>query len=59
MEIYNYFDLYNLRRNSEKPNLNYEYNQNLKIVKLNKLIEEEIEKKKKNGSFKRDLTKCK
>lgn len=57
MEIYNYFDIYNLRTNSEKPNLNYEYNQNLKIVKLNNLIEEEIEKKKKNGSFKRDLTK--
>lgn len=58
-EIYNHFDVYNLTTNSEKPNLNYKYNQNLKIIELNNLIEEKLEKIETKNFFTRDLSKCK
>lgn len=57
-EIYNFFDDYNLSSDKENPNIYYSYNQNLKIVKLNYLIEDEIKKLDKLNLFKRDLSKC-
>lgn len=57
-EIYNYFDTYNLKSNSEKPNLNYLFNQNLKLIRLNSMIEDEIKIQNELNNFKRDLTEC-
>lgn len=58
-EAYNYFDTFNLKNENEKPNLNYSYNQNLKLIKLNYMIENEIKNLNDSNSFKRDLSKCK
>ena len=57
-ETYNYFDMYDLETNPENPNINYTFNRNLKLVKVNNLIEDEIKKLESLNLFKRDLSKC-
>lgn len=59
IEIYNHFDIHNLSNDSDDPNINYQYNNNLKIVKLDKMIKKEIIKLDSQNLFKRDLLKCK
>jgi len=58
-EFYNYFDIFNLTSESEKPNLNYLYNQNLKLIKMNSMIEAEIKYQHNLDSFRRNFTQCK
>ena len=53
------FDILSLQNDDKIPNLNYEYNNNLKIVKLNKLISNEIKTNDSLTSFKRNYTSCK
>jgi hypothetical protein len=57
-ETYNYFDMYNLETDSKNPNINYIFNRNLKLVKLNYMIENEIKNLENLNLFKRDLSKC-
>ncbi|WEK68297.1 MAG: hypothetical protein P0Y62_10500 [Candidatus Chryseobacterium colombiense] len=56
IEIYNHFDLYNMSNNPK--NINYNYNNNLKIVKLDNMIKKEIKKLDSLSLFKRDLSRC-
>lgn len=58
-EIYNFYDTYNLKSDSERPNLNYSFNQKLNLIRLNNMIEEEIKNQTDLNAFKRDLTQCK
>lgn len=58
-EIYSNFDVYDLTSESESPNINYEYNNNLKLIHLNNLIELEIKKLDSLKLFKRELATCK
>lgn len=49
-EFTNHYDTYRTSTTKEEPNLNYEYNNNLSLVKLNAICEEiiyELEEKKK------------
>lgn len=57
-EIYNYFDTYNLESSTERVNINYLHNQNLKLIQLNNMIEAEIKNQNNLNTFKRDLTQC-
>lgn len=59
IETYNHFDIYNLSTNTERPNLNFKYNNNLKIIVLNKIIEKQINKLDSLDLFKRDFSTCK
>ena len=58
IEIYNHFDVYNLSNDSDDANINYQYNNNLKIIKLDKIVEEEIQELNSQNLFKRDLSQC-
>jgi len=53
------FDVLNLVNDEKSPNLNYDYNNNLKIVKLNRLIADEIKTNDSLKTFKRDFATCK
>lgn len=59
VETYHHFNVYNLSTESESPNLNAEYNNNLQIVSLNNLINEQIKSLDSLDLFKRDLSTCK
>ena len=53
------FDVLSLANDEKIPNINYDYNNNLKLVKLNKLISNEIKTNDSLKSFKRNYTSCK
>ena len=57
--IHKNFDILYLTTNEEMPNLNYEYNNNLKLIELNKLIANEIKINDSLKLFKRDYSTCK
>lgn len=58
-EFYNYFDTFNLTSKAEEPNLNYLYNQNLQLIKMNNMIEAEIKHQNNLDSFRRNFAQCK
>lgn len=59
IETTNFFDVYNLSTNHDHQNINYEYNNSLKIIHLNHLIENQIKSLDSLDLFKRDLSTCK